>query len=432
MCNRKFRVGVLGLGISNISLLGLDRFRDCDITVRSRGPIDPSVLPRHLNIRRITVGNSWLDRIDEDLLIASPSVRRDAPELTNAVKRGCVITSDAEIFFEENQSPVYAVTGSDGKSTTATLISLLLNESGYNCRLIGNVGIPMTKSLGKSESFSVELSSFMLNYIIPKTSRACITNITPNHLDWHSSYEEYVQSKTNILKNTEFTALPSSLGDGHATVGYAMELSQLKKKNPHASIYISSDNESIFRNGEPIIELSNIARNEHYNIQNLMMAIAMTDGLVEYETIARVAKDFHGLSHRCELFMTRDGVDYYDSSIDSTPSRTAQTLGSLDREVVIILGGKGKGLDYRKMQPELKKYARGVVITGENARDIFNAIDFPEAKIISDFTEAALCAEEMARGVGVLLLSPASTSYDRFKNFEERGRFFKEIMLKSK
>jgi UDP-N-acetylmuramoylalanine-D-glutamate ligase len=103
MCNRKFRVGVLGLGISNISLLGLDRFRDCDITVRSRGPIDPSVLPRHLNIRRITVGNSWLDRIDEDLLIASPSVRRDAPELTNAVKRGCVITSDAEIFFDNKQ-----------------------------------------------------------------------------------------------------------------------------------------------------------------------------------------------------------------------------------------------------------------------------------------------------------------------------------------
>ena len=431
MWQKHKRIGFLGLGASNRALLMLDRFSDCEITLRSRQMPDLSGLPRGLKIRRISVGDSWLDKIDEDMLIASPSVRRDRQELTNAVARGCVICSDAEIFFAENGLPTYGVTGSDGKSTTASLIGLILNKSGVSCPVIGNIGQPMTPMLGRGDCFTVELSSFMLEYFAPRLDVGCITNITPNHLDWHASFEEYRAAKLRILKNAGRTVLPSSIGDADAVIGYGEELAQLKKRR-RAQVYYTSDREAIYRNGEQLLSLSDVARREEYNVKNLMMAMAVTDGLADIEAVRQVARNFHGLEHRCELFLSRDGVDYYNSSIDSTPERTAATLRSLCREAVIILGGRSKGLDYRILREVLKKYAAKVVITGENKNEIYGAIGMPDALLIDDFMEAVRVANETARCVGTLILSPASTSYDRFKNFEERGRFFKEIIVNCK
>ena len=422
------RVGFLGLGKSNLSLLNLDRFSGCKITLRSKEKIDFSALSVGLNIERAFIGNDQLSKIDEEYLFLSPSVRRDIPELKAAATKGVILTSDHELFFKENRAPLYAVTGSDGKSTTSTLVSLLLRAAGEKCGLIGNIGEAMVKNLGKYDCYVSELSSFMLQYSAPKAKRACITNITPNHLDWHSSFEEYKEAKLRILKNANEWVLPEELGDGFAVIG--SDLQELKKRRK-AEVYITAEGGFIKRNGERIISIESVKRNEAHNIKNLMMAIGMTDGKVGHSEILSVAESFSGLAHRCELFLSRNGIDYYDSSIDSTPERTAQTLSSLGRRCVLILGGRSKGLDYRTMRPAVDKYAEKILICGENAEEIFKAIRRSDAYVLDDFQDTVMRGIELAVGVGTLLLSPASTSYDRFKNFADRGDNFKEIIKKS-
>ena len=187
----------------------------------------------------------------------------------------------------------------------------------------------------------------------------------------------------------------------------------------------------IKRCGENIISTDSVKRNERHNIKNLLAALTLTEGYVSRERIRRVAEEFSGLSHRMEHFYSTSGIDFIDSSIDSTPARTKETLRSLDRQVVIILGGRGKGLDYSELIPEVEKYAKKTIITGENAKEIYNAIsNATDSEIIEDFEEAVLRGKRYAEEVGTLLLSPASTSFDRFRNYAERGDRFKDILLK--
>ena len=187
----------------------------------------------------------------------------------------------------------------------------------------------------------------------------------------------------------------------------------------------------IKKNGRPILDCSLIRRGEEHNIKNLMLAIAACDGLADDGAIRRVCESFHGLAHRCEKFLSCRGIDFYDSSIDTSPARTATTLRSLGRSVVIILGGRGKGLDYSQMLPEIKKYVKSAVLLGENKQEIKKAIgDATPCRLAENMAEATRIGIDMAREVGALLLSPASASYDAFKNYEERGDSFKKSVTK--
>ena len=427
------RVGFFGLGKSSLHLLRSLPLDKCRVTLRSDGEIDRTVIPTSIRVERILTGESGCAEINEDVLFLSPSVRREREELLKAKERGVILTSDAELFFEENRTPAFLVTGSDGKSTTATLINLLLNEAGYRSRLIGNIGEPMWQNPEDVYDFFVtELSSFMLTYLKPRGYAACITNITPNHLDWHKDYEEYRQTKLLVGDNSDRLIISdrnAEIKGAYGIISTERNLAELKKLY-NAELYITCKNGYICRNGDRLISRGNIRRAEPHNLSNLMMAIAMTDGLVNVGHIERVAASFGGLSHRCETVLFKDGIEYIDSSIDSTPSRTVQTLKSLDRSVVLILGGRGKRVGYSELVPALKKYAARVIISGENAEEIYSVIkDEVSAEIIDDFCEAVRCGKEYARYVGVLLLSPASTSYDRFKNFAERGDAFKKTLL---
>lgn len=428
------RVGFFGIGRSNIALMQNLPLEKCLITLRSDEKIDRSALPQGIRVERIFEGKEAYKNIDEDILFFSPSVRRERQELYEARERGVRFSSDAELFFEENTRPVFAVTGSDGKSTTATLINLMLNEAGRISRLIGNIGEPMISELhSDAECFVTELSSFMLQYLSPRVERGCITNITPNHLDWHKSYDEYKKTKISLLKSSEKFVVSEENAHIRGAFGIISDGSsygELKRKYP-AEVYITSEDGYILKNGERLIALSDVRRRERHNIRNLMMAIAMTDGYVGRADILAVTKSFGGLSHRCEVVLQGGGVDYIDSSIDSTPARTAQTLRSLDREVIIILGGRGKGLDFCELVPALKKYARRALIVGENAEEIYRAIGGAvRCEVMSDFEDAVRRGALLAKDVGALLLSPASTSFDKFKNYAERGDKFKEILLK--
>ena len=429
------RVGFFGIGRSNIALMQNLPLEKCLITLRSDERIDRSALPQDMRVERIFEGKEAYKSIDEDILFFSPSVKRERQELCEAKRRGVRFSSDAELFFKENARPVLAVTGSDGKSTTATLINLMLNEAGRRSRLIGNIGEPMILGLrSDAECFVTELSSFMLKYLSPRVERACITNITPNHLNWHESFEEYKKTKISLLENSEKFVVSEEnacIAGAFGIISDSSTYGELKNKYP-AEVYLTSEDGYILKNGERLIVLSDVRRRERHNIRNLMMAIAMTDGYVGTSEIATVARNFGGLSHRCEVVLQRGGVDYIDSSIDSTPARTAQTLRSLDREVIIILGGRGKGLDFCELVPAIKRYARGALIVGENAEEINRAIDGAvPCQVISDFEDAVRRGVLLAKDVGTLLLSPASTSFDQFKNYAERGDKFKEILLKT-
>ena len=428
------RVGFFGMGRSNLALLSTLPLENCLVTLRSDVKLDRDSLPQGVRIDRICDGDKACREIDEDILFFSPSVRRERPELQDAGRRGVAFSSDAELFFEENGRPVFAVTGSDGKSTTATLIHMMLTEAGEKSRLIGNIGEPMISGLeSAADCFVTEMSSFMLRYFQPKAERACITNITPNHLDWHRDYEEYKKTKLSLIKNAEKFVISEESSDVPRAYGIVSDLTDFRelRHKYEAEIYLTSEKGYICKNGERLISLSDVTRSERHNIKNLMMAIAMTDGYVGTDETRAVARAFGGLPHRCEVVLRRCGVDFVDSSIDSTPARTAQTLKSLDREVIIILGGRGKGLDFRELVPSLKRYARRALIVGENGEDIYRAIgkDVP-CEMLDDFNEAVRRGAFLAKDVGALLLSPASTSYDKFKNYAERGDKFKEILLK--
>ena len=433
MMEKGCRVGFFGLGLSSTALLECLPLKNCRVTIRSDSDISWSAIPCGARIERIYAGNSAYSDINEDIIIFSPSVRRDRPELIKARERGTIFTSDAELFFERVSKPVYAVTGSDGKSTTATLTSLLLTAGGIDNALIGNIGRPMLPSLNKYEAYVTELSSFMLSYARSKATRGCITNITPNHLDWHKSFEEYKKTKISLAKTCEELIITDGLTEIKGAYGIVSDEKSfdLLKDEYKAEIYITLKNGYINRNGQKIIKISDIGRREKHNIKNAMMAIAMTDGKVRTEKIKEVLGNFGGLQHRCELVMRTERAEYYNSSIDSTPKRTAMTLESLGKPCVLILGGRSKGLDFGELIPSIQDFAKRVIITGENSKEIYNAIqNYCDCEIINSFEEAVTVGAKFAEEIGTLLLSPASTSYDLFHSYAERGDRFKAILLK--
>ena len=431
------KIGFFGLGKSNLDLLQTLPLERCEIILRSEGKIDRGTLPRKLLLPRILDGERAFLDIREDVLFLSPSMRRDRRELSDAVARGVVFSSDAELFFENARAPIYAVTGSDGKSTTATLAEKLLLKS-RNALLVGNIGQPMFSSLSRNaDCYVAELSSFMLSYITPKVRRAAITNITPNHLDWHSSFEEYKSVKLGIFREAEEKILcfDDEILSDYARENDVFAISSTRLsfhelvRTAKAHIYLTVEGEHILLNGERLLPLGEIGRSEEHNLRNLMTAIALTYGEVDVGEIREVAKEFPGLPHRCDLVLQRDGIDFYDSSIDSTPSRTVKTLTALGRRCVIILGGRGKGCGFSELCPALAKYAEYAVICGECADEIYRDVKGScRTVMVDDFDCAVDFATELGRLCGCVLLSPAATSYDAFSNYEKRGERFKFLV----
>lgn len=429
---RGARVGFFGLGRSNLSLISCLPLEKCRITLRSDKAISRDGIPKHKRIERIFDCESAYREINEDVLIFSPSVRRDRAELAEALALGVIFTSDAELFFEANERSIFAVSGSDGKSTTATLAHLLLESS----LLIGNIGAPMTEALSRdSQCYVAELSSFMLTYAKVRAERACITNITPNHLDWHASFEEYRETKLSLLKNArecvinaddEICAEFARENGVFAAVSDRQTFAELKGC---AELIVTRSEHGIERNGELLVPYSDIKCRESHNIKNLMTAIALSDGYADKARIVEVARSFSGLAHRCERFLVKDGVEYVNSSIDSSPARTVQTLESLGKRVILLLGGRSKGVSYETLAPAVKKYAEYALIFGENREEIYREIkDATKCEIYGDLESAAIRATELSHLADAVLFSPASTSYDAFRDFEERGNYFKKII----
>ena len=429
------RVGFFGIGKSNLTLISMLSDTGVPITLRSDKKIKRDVLPRGLNIYGIFENSCAVRDISEDLLIFSPSVRRDRPEFLAAKAQGCEFLSDFEIFLRYNEKPIFLVTGSDGKSTTTYLASKMLGD---DFPAIGNIGSPCVEALNLvALGFVIEASSFMLEYGNPRARRAVLTSLSENHLDWHGNFANYIKTKINAIKSAEEAVISADSPAVfeafkgkkiYAVCSLNFSENQLKK-HFQAEAYFSVDKGFIMRNGRRIFPISEAYRKEEFNLKNYLNALALTDGFASEEHCFEVIRSFRGLPHRCEIFAEHQGIKFINSSIDTSPERTISTLKNMPRGIIILLGGKDKGLDFSILTKLISARGDRAIIYGENREKIVAAFgDYPKS-LAENFQCATETAIKIANPGDTVLLSPASASYDEFSNFEERGNAFKDLVF---
>ena len=434
---RRVRVGLLGFGKTNRAILDTLLPLDCaEMTVRQQG-LDPRY-PAH-SVRVISDEDAFLG-IYEDVIIPSPSVRREKLILPESV----AVITDYDLLFYSKPKGLFSVSGSDGKSTVTTLASLLLSPTFPDLFVGGNLGTPLILAKARAEAFLLELSSFTLRYSAPRCGRALITNITPNHLDWHASFDEYKEAKLSLIRQSDEPILNLSDTESRAAARNVKAFCLVSDSLTHEEITRSFSTEHtvtendgwITLDTERVIPISLVKRRERHNLENLKLSIALSIGYASSERIREVAKTFDGLPERCELF-TKDGVDYVSSSIDTSPMRTKTTLEGLRRRVRIILGGRTKGLPLDALKEPLEKYVTKISIYGEAREEFLSFIDsYPDLSKIphEDFPTMREAIDYAKDGTGegdTVLLSPAATSYGEFDNYVERGRFFKDYVMRN-
>lgn len=440
------KVTVIGMGVSNTPLIDMLLENNIDTTVCDRATSDrlgAKAAEFENRGAKLSLGETYLDNIDADVIFRTPGLRPDMPGILAAVEKGAVLTSEMEVFFEVCPCKIIAVTGSDGKTTTTTLISEILKAQGYNVHLGGNIGTPLLTKAGDmsgNDMVVLELSSFQLMTMKKSPEVAVITNLSPNHLDVHKDMEEYTDAKKNIfLYQNEKGRLVLNL-DNDVTNKFSGNGDTFWFSRQNAVergfycedgvIYSSFDGVT-----EKIINASEIFIPGVHNIENFMAAYSAVYGLVSTEVMIRVAREFKGVEHRIELVRILNGVSYYNDSIASSPSRTIAGLRSFNKKVIMIAGGKDKGVSFDSLGSEVCEHVKHLVLTGFTAERIKEAvIKAPEydgtlpIDIIDGFKEAIERARDVAVDGDIVILSPASTSFDRFKNFMERGDTFKKIV----
>ena len=397
------RIAVLGMGISNEPLVRLLAKEGMDVTVRDKGSKEgiPGV--------KYICGPDYLEHMTEDVVFRTPGIR---PDLVKLPEHG-VLTSEMAAFFEVCPCPIIAVTGSDGKTTTTTLIAKMLEAAGKRVWLGGNIGHPLlteAEAIAPEDYAVVELSSFQLMDLTRSPHIAVVTNVRPNHLDWHTGLEEYAEAKANILRHQKRGDVLVLNGDDPGSAAYAaLCAGSLRRFGMHEQqegcFY---DGEYIYLNGEAF--------------------------LARKEAILTVAREFGGVAHRLELVREQDGIAFYNDSIASSPTRTMASLRVFpEKSVVLIAGGYDKQIPYGVLGAEVNRYVRTLVLTGPTGEKIRQAVleaegEKPELLEEAEFEAAVTAAARAARPGDRVLLSPASASFDRFRNFEERGNYFRELV----
>ncbi len=432
------RIAVLGLGVSNRPLVGLLLEFGCDVTGCDRTPyekLDPEVLKLEKGGCKLRVGDDYLEGVEADVVFRTPGMHPGNPAIRALREKGAAVTSEMEAFFQVCPCHLIAVTGSDGKTTTTTLVSEMLKAQGHTVWLGGNIGtplLPLVRQMREEDYAVVELSSFQLMDMEHSPSRALITNLAPNHLDVHKDMEEYVEAKKNIYRFQNPDGLLIVNADNAITAplrgpGVTASFSRL------GQAHVEIRNGVICRGESEVLPVADILLPGVHNVENYMAAIALTEGLVCDEAIRKVARNFGGVEHRIELVRVRDGVRYYNDSIASSPSRTIAGLRSFREKVILIAGGYDKHIPYDVLGPEICSHVKKLFLCGATAPQIRAAVENcpgckPEITDCGDFESAVRAAAGAAQSGDVVLMSPASASFDQFKNFMARGEFFKKIV----
>ena len=447
---REKSIGIIGIGVSNEPLITMLLSAGCHVTACDKcspeemGEEAQKLLALGANLR---LGEDYLENLDFDVIFRTPGLMPFEEHLERARQRGSIVTSEMEVFFQTCPCRVIAVTGSDGKTTTTTIISELLKAAGFTVHLGGNIGKPLlceTPQMKAEDVAVLELSSFQLHSMLCRPSVSVITNISPNHLDKHKDFEDYVDAKKSIYRHQKASDVLVLNADDGRTPEFAAEA--------HSQIRLFSTGREVTdgvfcrdgmvlraRQGQvtPILKSDEILLPGVHNLMNYMAAFAATEGDVPDEICRRVAMSFRGVEHRLETVRVRRGVTYINDSIGTSPTRTIAGLHALKTKPIVIAGGYDKHIPFDTLGDELCQNAKAVLVTGATADKIAQAVKaspyFASSglilKKIDGFDAAVMTASEMAEEGDIVLLSPACAAFDAFKNFAERGRHFKKLIM---
>lgn len=394
----------------------------------------------------LCAGENYLQNLNGfDIIFRSPSCRPDLPEIQAEVERGAILTSEIEMLLELCPGKVIGVTGSDGKTTTTSLIYEMIKQKGYSCYLGGNIGTPLFDKIEEMKPDDIvvlELSSFQLMNMKVSPEIAVITNISPNHLDIHKSYDEYIEAKKNIFKYQS--------ENGLVVLNYDNDITRKIGEEVHSNlVYFSKqkiDNGYILDGNvikrcedgtrRHIVNTEDIILRGVHNYENILAAFAATQNLVDIDTQIRVITSFKGVEHRLELVRELDGVKWYNDSIGTSPTRTIAGLNSFDERIVLIAGGYDKHLEYEPLAKPIVDHVDTLILLGQTAEKIHCAVKreldrqgktMPIYRCL-ELEEAVNLARKTAKSGEIVLLSPASAAFDMFKNFAERGKIYKELV----
>lgn len=443
-------IAVIGMGVSNTPLIRTLLRAELKVTVCDKAPwerVEEQAAELESLGAKLRLGPDYLTKIHKaDIIFRTPGLSPNTPELKKAVEEGSILTSEMELFFQLCPCKIIGVTGSDGKTTTTTLVSEFLKKAGLNVYLGGNIGRPLlpdVDGMTPEDVVVVELSSFQLMSMDRSPNVAVFTNLSPNHLDYHHTMEEYTSAKLNIFchQTPEDRAIFNYDNDitrslAKAAVGQAMLFS--RKHQLEEGVYLR--NGAIWltnhMGSREVLPLDDIRIPGVHNIENYMAAIAAVDGIVPDKCVRAVAQRFTGVEHRIELVRELDGVRYYNDSIGTSPTRTMACLDSFTQKLIIIAGGYDKGVPFTQLGMAIVEKVKVLVLTGDTAPAIRKAVEeadgYAEGGIqiieTEDLSAAVSASRDIAREGDVVVLSPACAAFDRFKNFMERGKVFKQLV----
>ena len=445
------KIAMCGVGVSNTPLIYTflkqgARVYVCDRRTREQIGALCTELENAGAVLRL--GEGYLDNLEVDVIFRTPGMSFNLPELREARKRGIAVTSEMEVFFDLCPAKIFAVTGSDGKTTTTTLIAEMLKKEGYTVHVGGNIGnplLPEIENIKPSDMVVVELSSFQLISMRKSPDVAVVTNLAPNHLDIHKDMDEYIEAKQNIVLHQSAFSRTVLNYDNEITVsfkpyvrgqliGFSMEKPIKNGTWLDEDGYINISYRGI---KAPIMHRNDIAVLGDHNVENYLAAISAVWGYVGADTIRAVAKEFMGVEHRIEFVREVGGVKYYNDSIASSPTRTIAGLKAFDRKVILLAGGYDKKIPFEPMAPYVTEKVKLLILTGPTADKIEAAVKehstyngSPEIIRAENLEAAVKIAAQNAIAGDIVTLSPACASFDAFPNFAARGKFFKEQVYK--
>lgn len=442
-------IAVIGMGVSNTPLIRMLLRAELKVTVCDKSP-GSAWRSRPLSWRAWGPSCGWAPTtwLKYTGLTSFSALPASVPTHRNCKRRwrGSILTSEMELFFRLCPCRIIGVTGSDGKTTTTTLISEFLKEAGLNVYLGGNIGRPLlpdVDGMTAEDVAAVELSSFQLMSMDRSPNVAVFTNLSPNHLDYHHTMEEYTRAKLNIFchQKPEDRAIFNYDNDitrslAKTAVGQAMLFSRKQKLEEGVYLRDGAIWLTNHMGSREVLPLTDIQIPGVHNIENYMAAIAAVDGIVPDKCVRAVAQRFTGVEHRIELVRELDGVRYYNDSIGTSPTRTMACLDSFDQKLILIAGGYDKGVPFTQLGVEIVRQVKALILTGDTAPAIKKAVEEAEGYMESglrlvetdDLAAAVSAAREIAREGDVVVLSPACAAFDRFKNFMERGKAFKRLV----